>query len=218
MNHGGIDDQFKKYEHRYKKSMDLKNFSLQQRKEFAQNATSRCSSRLDNLIESREKKDQDSLNLFIHHFGVKEKKLSKFQKAELKKQRERHAKKEQKWKAAADGIKDRREADHRDGAEAILKKQREASKALREYSLDRARNLAVRKEREHLRTQDTKKNQEIQKWQMDQQKMKILEKHMKISDNLNQKKQRKHHMQEYARIANQMRVDRVQESKSNIYY
>ena len=76
----------------------------------------------------------------------------------------------------------------KEGADAILKKQREASKALQEFSRDRARNLAVKRERELLRTQDTKKNQELQKWQMDQQKLKILEKHMKISDNLNQKK------------------------------
>ena len=88
------------------------------------------------------------------------------------------------WFAAAEGVKNRR-ADLKDGADAILKKQRESSKALKGHntdSLDRERNLArVKREREHLHTLAPRTRERTRRFrsgcQMDQQKMKILEKH-----------------------------------------
>ena len=52
----------------------------------------------------------------------------------------------------------------------------------------------LRQEREILRQTDAQKNLERQKWQMEQQKAKIMEKHMKMSEKLNQMKQGKAHM------------------------
>jgi len=71
------------------------------------------------------------------------------------------------------------------------------------------RKIMLRQEREHLKIQDAQRNIERQKWQREQQKIKIMNKHQMIQDRVDQLKETKLNISEFSRISNQIRVKQV---------
>lgn len=56
---------------------------------------------------------------------------------------------------------------------------------------------------------DAQRNIERQKWQREQQKIKIMNKHQMIQDRVDQLKETKLNISEFSRISNQIRVKQV---------
>lgn len=70
----------------------------------------------------------------------------------------------------------------------------------------------LNQEKKNLKALDAQKNLERQKWAKEQQKMKIMEKHMKITDNVKSMKDGRAHLMEYSRIANELRIQKSVET------
>jgi hypothetical protein len=72
--------------------------------------------------------------------------------------------------------------------------------------LSNKKSILMKHELHNLKVVDTQKNQERLKWQSDQKKLKVLEKHIRIENKIDHIKQGRAHMQEYSRIANELRI------------
>jgi len=66
-----------------------------------------------------------------------------------------------------------------------MEKHNNADRLRDEHHRDLARKVMLRQEKDQLRFHDAQKNMERQKWQMTQQKLKILDKHTRIGERLN---------------------------------
>jgi len=64
----------------------------------------------------------------------------------------------------------------------------------------------LNQEKKQLKMEDAAKNLQRQKWAMQQQKLKILEKHMKMDEKVHGMREGKAHLMEYSRIANELRI------------
>ena len=89
-----------------------------------------------------------------------------------------------------------------------MEKHRKADTLRAENDKARERDAQLRQEKDHLRLQDAQKKLEHQKWQMNQRKLKILDKHIRIGERLNSLKSGRAHLQECSRMANELRVQR----------
>ena len=70
----------------------------------------------------------------------------------------------------------------------------------------------LNQEKKNLKANDARKNLERQKWAQEQQKLKIMEKHMKITDNVKSMRDGRAHLMEYSRIANELRIQKSMET------
>lgn len=66
----------------------------------------------------------------------------------------------------------------------ITEKLEKHSRMLSEHHANRVRGIMLKQERESLRLSDTQRNLEVQKWQQEQRKMQVWEKHARMTDKL----------------------------------
>jgi hypothetical protein len=101
--------------------------------------------------------------------------------------------------------------DVKENNRSIQEKYKQVDKFLLDRDLSHKKNLLMKQELHQLKVLDTHRNQETLRWQSEQKKLKILEKHMKIDSKIDHIKQGRAHMLEYSRIANELRVQKIME-------
>jgi len=195
--------------------MELNQQYLSKRSQNARVMSSKASSKMLNMNESKDKEQQDQLNLFVHKFTLKEKKLSKFNKELQRRNKDRVEKRTMHMSMVYENQKHLRN-DFKERQQQIEEKHTSIDRATTLSQQSRQRHLLLRQERENLRMNDTVKNLERQKWLQSQQKARVFEKHLKITDKLGQMKYSRLKRQEFSRMANEMRVMRKTDQMSII--
>jgi hypothetical protein len=205
-----VEEDMQRYQTKLQKSIELNQFHLDRKTKNARVISQRSASRLSEITEKRMKDEEETLNRFVQTAQQRERKLILFSRERSKRLKQSSEKKMAKYSAVQAKIQHLR-TDSMEKQSAIEEKHMNIQKAVLMNRRTRVRNVMLRQEREQLRQVDNQRNQEQQRWQLDRRNMKVFEKHLMIDERLNAIKQRRASQQEFLRLANEMRLLKIQE-------